>query len=94
MIPQGYYDLGFRNEGGKYREYTKKFVGHKGMIEVQNVLGRKYILFHIGNTAKDSEGCILLGNRANTNLKEKGFVCNSKDTYIKYFSIKIKVGIF
>jgi len=29
---------------------------------VQDVPNRSYILFHIGNTAKDTSGCILVGN--------------------------------
>lgn len=32
-------------------------------FEVQNVPNRSGILFHVGNTAKDTNGCILLGLR-------------------------------
>lgn len=32
-------------------------------FEVQNVRNRKGILFHVGNTARDTSGCILLGLR-------------------------------
>lgn len=32
-------------------------------FEVTNVPGRAGILFHVGNTSKDTHGCILLGTR-------------------------------
>lgn len=31
--------------------------------EVMNVPGRSHIIFHAGNTAKDTEGCILVANK-------------------------------
>ena len=34
---------------------------HPNTFEVTSVEGRSFILFHIGNTHKDTEGCILLG---------------------------------
>ena len=34
---------------------------YKAVYEVRNVVDRSYILFHAGNTAKDTKGCILLG---------------------------------
>lgn len=34
---------------------------HKHTFKVENVTGRTSILFHIGNTIKDTAGCILTG---------------------------------
>ena len=34
---------------------------HKGMLEILNVPNFQYILIHIGNTEKDTAGCILVG---------------------------------
>jgi len=61
-INPGIYSLGFRNVGGKHNKYTKLFPGmHNGMIEVKNVEGRKYILWHIGNKIKDTKACLVVG---------------------------------
>jgi len=35
---------------------------HGNVFEVTGVKDRQHILFHIGNTIKDSEGCILVGS--------------------------------
>lgn len=40
------------------------------------------ILIHIGNTSKDSEGCILVGEN-----KQVGMVLNSTDTFHKLYEI-------
>lgn len=51
-IPEGYYDIRIKR--------SDKF----GVtLEVQGVPNRSDILFHAGNTAKDTHGCILLGRR-------------------------------
>lgn len=48
-------------------QYTCEFGPHRlhsgpiSTYEVKGVPGHKGILFHVGNTQKDSEGCILLG---------------------------------
>jgi len=49
-------------------EYAKKYGNkHYGMLELQNVPNFQYILIHIGNFEKDTEGCILVGEGANSN---------------------------
>lgn len=51
-IPEGQYFLALR----KYNR------GGYDAVELKDVLGRSYILIHIGNTMDDSAGCILLGS--------------------------------
>tara|TARA_R110000787_G_scaffold191208_1_gene302560 strand:- start:133 stop:600 length:468 start_codon:yes stop_codon:yes gene_type:complete len=53
-IPTGLYDVRVRTgaESGS-RDYVH--------LLVKEVPGRSYILFHIGNTNKDTSGCILTG---------------------------------
>lgn len=50
---------------------------------VSDIPGRKHILFHAGNTADDTKGCILLGQHAGK-LGEKRAVLNSGATFTKF----------
>ena len=54
-IPEGNYKVRLRLA----RESATRDYLH---LLVQDVPNRSYILFHIGNTAKDTSGCILVGN--------------------------------
>ena len=54
-IPEGQYKVRLRLP----RESATRDYLH---LLVQDVPNRSYILFHIGNTAKDTSGCILVGN--------------------------------
>ena len=66
-IPAGLYTVGVRDVGGFHNRYMKKFSQfHRGMLEVQNVPNFKYILIHIGNTERDTAGCLLVGCNGNT----------------------------
>lgn len=60
-IPAGNYRIILRKFGGHHERYSKKFLFHKGMLQLENVPGFSDILIHIGNTADDSSGCILIG---------------------------------
>lgn len=61
-IPGGRFEIKLRTEGGFHQNYRKRFGKfHRGMLELQDVPGFKYILIHIGNTPKDSLGCLLTG---------------------------------
>ena len=53
-VPCGLYDLTVRG-GEKSRKFPYVH------LQVMEVPDRSYILFHIGNTAKDTQGCILTG---------------------------------
>lgn len=78
-IPNGTYKVKLRTEGGFHKKYLKKFgEQHKGMLWVQNVPGFEYILIHIGNTDKDTAGCLLVGTTAD---KGKGFIGGSTNAY-------------
>jgi hypothetical protein len=61
-IPAGAYKIGVRAEGGFHARYNKKFSGiHQGMLHVLDVPGFEFILIHVGNTEKDTAGCLLVG---------------------------------
>lgn len=65
-IPDGFYT--FKPHSG---------TRFKNVWEVENVPNRSYILFHAGNTAKDTEGCVLVGEGLHHD--EKGaYIINSE----------------
>lgn len=70
-IPEGTYNIGLRSEGRFHNRYLSKFGKdfHKGMLCLYNKPnwvvendGKRfqYILIHIGNTEKDTAGCLLV----------------------------------
>lgn len=63
-IPCGVYWLGLRKEGGFHQRYSDRFDFHKGMLHIQNVPHFEHILIHIGNTEKDTAGCLLVADGA------------------------------
>jgi hypothetical protein len=64
-IPEGEYEIKLRTEGGHHAKYSERFPKeHIGMLHVINVPNFEYILIHIGNTEKDTAGCLLVGNTA------------------------------
>lgn len=68
-IPDGTYKVVLRTEGSHHIKYAGKFPDiHKGMLHVIDVPGFQYILIHIGNTQRDTAGCLLVGSRFNALL--------------------------
>lgn len=66
-IPAGVYRVGVRREGGFHRRYsndrrTRDY--HRGMLHVLDVPGFQWILIHIGNFEWDTDGCLLVGGKA------------------------------
>ena len=83
-IPDGTYNIKLRKEGGFHSKYLKKFGStfHKGMLWLQDVPGFEYILIHIGNTDKDTAGCILVGKTV-----ANAFIGNSTGAYKEIYPI-------
>ena len=71
-IPTGTYNV-FITWSPKYK---------KPMPLLENVKGYSGIRIHSGNTAKDTEGCLIVGKN-----KEVGKVLESRATYNKLFNI-------
>jgi len=80
-IPAGKYNIGLRTVGGFDARYKAKFSFHKGMLQVLDVPNFEYILIHVGNDEDDTAGCLLVGNTANNNRLNKGFIGDSTTAY-------------
>ena len=86
-IPEGEYQIKFRNEGGYPAKYSKRFADiHMGMLEVCDVPNFKYILIHCGNTDEDTAGCLLVGDtQENNDIKKNGFIGKSTKAYMRIY---------
>lgn len=63
-IPAGTYELDLRDRGRMTIRYRNRFPDmHKGMIWLREVPDFKWVYIHIGNFARDTSGCILVGMR-------------------------------
>jgi hypothetical protein len=83
-IPEGEYEVKLRTVGGHHESYAKKYPAiHKGMLELQNVPGFQFILIHIGNTDKDTDGCLLVGEMPV--LGEKLSITQSTAAYERFY---------
>lgn len=61
-------------------EYRARYPFHRGMLWLSDVANFDGILFHAGNTAKDTRGCVLPGLTAGGNV-----VGSSRDAYVKVY---------
>lgn len=80
-IPEGTYDF---VRTGSYR-FGRTF-------KVSGVEGRTHILVHWGNTAKDTEGCILLGSRFGSLYGEPA-VLASRDAFRRFMNLMNSLDI-
>jgi len=88
-IPEGTYPIEYRNEGGFFNRYTKKFPTiHKGrgMLEIKQIPNFKWVLFHLGNTDENTAGCVLVGStQQDLDVSKDGFIGNSKLAYTNFY---------
>ena len=83
-IPTGTYKVKMDIVSPKYSKsnwYVKNCNGAR-MPRLEKVPGYDGVLIHAGNTAKDTEGCILVGKN-----DVKGMVTKSKDYFLKLYNI-------
>lgn len=85
-IPTGKYKVNLDVKSPKYSkiEYYSRLCG--GYVpRIEDVKGYSGVLIHCGNTAEDTDGCILVGKN-----KKKGMVLESKATFEKLYAILTK----
>lgn len=80
-IPTGTYKIDMKTVSPKYKDVSvyKNACGGK-VPRIIDVKGFSGILIHIGNTNKDTKGCVLVGKNT-----KKGMVTNSRDTWLKVY---------
>lgn len=71
-IPAGRYEIRLRTQGGMHSRYSQKYPWHRGMLWLQDVPGFEWIYIHPGNKHEHTEGCILVGDAAQSNLPHVG----------------------
>jgi len=82
-IPDGLYEVRLKPFGGFHRKYKQRFSFHEGVLHVQNVPGFEDILIHIGNTERDTAGCLLVGKGATSNGPL--LITSSKIAYVELY---------
>lgn len=87
-IPVGVFRITLKKEGGQNHRYSQKFPKiHRGMLQLNDVPNFEFVHIHVGNTRKDTDGCILLGDGSNNNQFEEGFVSSSSKAYQRVYSV-------
>ena len=82
-IPTGTYEVVLNVQSPKYKKSkTMMQFCQAYMPRLLNVPGYDGVLIHCGNSAKDTEGCILVGKN-----DVKGMVTKSKDYFLKLYNI-------
>lgn len=80
-IPSGTYNLDMNTISPRFSKISfYKNLCNGRVPRLLNVPGFAGVLIHVGNTAKDSEGCILVGKN-----KVVGQVVESRDTFKKLY---------
>lgn len=82
-IPAGTYEIKLRQAGGMHQRYLDRFPFHQGMLWLQDVPGFEWIYIHPGNNDTHTEGCILVGDGAMSNIPRvsRGSVSYSVNAY-------------
>ena len=89
-IPCGFYSVGWMEHDTPLTKYYRsRYHWFDKHIEVKGVKDFTGVYFHVGNTDKDTAGCVLLGDGANNNTLHKGRI-HPSTTAFKRFYHKLK----
>jgi hypothetical protein len=66
-IPAGVYSIELQTVGTLHQKYSQRFADiHRGMLHLRDVPNFTGIMIHVGNTEKETDGCLLVGSQAIT----------------------------
>ena len=85
-IPAGRYKIELRTEGGMTKRYARKFDWHRGMLWLRDIPDFTFVYIHYGNFERDTDGCILVGDGAQSNVLEDGMVMSSVVAYTRLYA--------
>lgn len=82
-IAPGTYNIQLRTKSGMASAYRERYgADHAGMIWLQDVPEFEYIYIHTGNTPRDTDGCILIGEVLDLKAESIG---RSRDAYQDFY---------
>jgi len=85
-IPNGFYSVRFREVLTPLTErYRNKFDWFSWHLEICGVPDFQFVYIHIGNDDEDTDGCVLVGDEANNNLVNIGFIGRSAPAYERIY---------
>ena len=88
-IPAGRYRVLPRTAGSFFEKYRKAH-GHKFVLHIQDVPGFEFILMHIGNTIKDTSGCLLINRFIGIGTDGNFMGSDSTSMYKLFYSLAEK----
>jgi hypothetical protein len=83
-IPEGVYVMGLRRS--TVVERTSNGAYSRGW-EIQDVPGRSFIMCHVGNYVRNSEGCVLIGSGFSWDATEGPMVTRSQDGFAVFMEL-------
>lgn len=81
-IPTGEYEVSLEYPSSTFRNRSWAKFCDGYLPRIMNVKGFSGVLIHVGNTAEDSLGCVIVGEN-----KAKGKVLNSANTFHKLYDV-------
>jgi hypothetical protein len=86
-IPAGKYEIIInRTETPKTKAYQVRYNWFKYHLQLANVPGFQGIYIHIGNTDRDTEGCLLMADNAGNNVIGDNGISSSTECFKRFYN--------